>query len=293
MSYQKQKHYKNLCNNERSMERSSEGSSPQKYIQYGQGQQKQLSQEELCTFLTEKLRNFKNVTINTRKIENSHGVCYGIDVKNYTLGHLGNSVFHSLSLRTVSHTSRIINIKLVFNDNEQRNTDMKINADAITQIFREIANTTNDKGEPNNTLETVRIEEFEDERHNKHLSVIGESTKGASLIYTYLRTMDFVRTINEKYCPIEPNAEDDIPEPNDNMTPDEIDAQTQLLEKKLKALTILRNAQKQAATTAEYAKDAEDAVHDAEEKPTSRPISPKKLTISIGDKVISKKYSKP
>jgi hypothetical protein len=64
---------------------------------------------------------------------------------------------------------------------------MKVNTDAITQIFRDIANTTKDNGDENRILELVRIEEFENERHNKHLAVIAESTKGASLVYTYKR----------------------------------------------------------------------------------------------------------
>lgn len=242
MSFQKKNQYKSANNNIQANQQQ----------QQQQQDRKQISQEDLCEFLIAKLRNFKNVNITTRTIENARGICYGIDIKNNTLGNVGNGVFHSLSMRTVSHTSRIINIKLVFNDDEQRNDDMKVNADAIIQIYREICNTTKPNGDFNKTLENVRIEEFEDERENKHLAVIGESTKGASLIYIYLRTIEFVRVINEKYSIAVAEAdakdvEDDI-EITDNMTVDEIDTKAKLLEKKLKALTELRNAQKSSTT---------------------------------------------
>lgn len=247
-----------------------------------QQDRKPVSQEELCDFLVEKLRNFKNVTIDTRKIENKQGVCYGIDVKNYSLGNLGKGVFHSMTMRTVSHTARIINIKLVFNDNEKRNADMKLNADAIIQIYREIANITKDNGELNKTIESIRFEEFEDARHNKHLSIIAESTKGASLIYTYLRTIDFVRAINDKYGSDDADAEDtelNEVEITDGMTPEEIDAQSKLLEKKLKALEELRAAQQRAASSLST---------DSDGKPTSRPTTPGKFNIMVGNKVMSR-----
>lgn len=212
------------------------------------------TQDELCEHLTNKLRNFNNVTINIRKMENQQGVLYGIDVKNRSLSNYLSGVFHSLSMRTVSHTSRIINIKIVFNDDEQRNADIWINADAISQIYREIANTTKDNGEENQTLESIRIEEFEDERHNKHLSVIAESVKGASLIYTYLKSMEFVKAINEKYNSASANASStiDAESINENMTSDEIKNKKQLLEKELKVLEELENA-KQASKIDESA----------------------------------------
>ena len=250
--------------------------------QHLQSDRKPVSQEELCDFLVEKLRNFKNVTIDTRKIENKQGVCYGIDVKNYSLGNLGKGVFHSMTMRTVSHTARIINIKLVFNDNEKRNADMKLNADAIIQIYREIANITKDNGELNKTIESIRFEEFEDARHNKHLSIIAESTKGASLIYTYLRTIDFVRAINDKYGSDDADAEDtelDEVEITDGMTPEEIDVQSKLLEKKLKALEELRAAQQRAASSLST---------DSDGKPASRPTTPGKFNIMVGNKVMSR-----
>lgn len=221
--------------------------------QQGQGQgqsqdnnqnRKNPTQEELCEHLTSKLRNFNNININTRKMENQQGVFYGIDVKNRSLSNYLNGVFHSLSMRTVSHTSRIINIKIVFNDDEQRNADIWINADAISQIFREIANTTKDNGEENQTLQAIHIEEFEDERHNKHLSVIAESVKGASLIYTYLKSMEFVKAINEKYASASAPATADYESSNENMTPDEIKTKKQLLEKELKVLEELENAKR-------------------------------------------------
>jgi len=257
-------------------------SQPRKQQQQQQQDRKPVSQQELCDFLIEKLRNFKNVTINTREITNKQGVCYGIDVKNYSLGNLGKGVFHSLSMRTVSHTARIINIKLVFSDNDKRNIDMKLNADAIIQIYREIANVTKENGELNKTIENIRIEEFEDERHNKHLSIVAESTKGASLIYTYLKTIDFVRAINDKYGGEEVDTEDvelDEVEITAEMTAEQIDTQSKLLEKKLKALEELRNAQQRAASSA-------SASAEAEEKPTSRSTTPKNFNIMVGNKLV-------
>jgi len=257
----------------------------QQQQQHLQSDRKPVSQKELCDFLIEKIKNFKNVTINIREITNKQGICYGIEVKNYSLGNLGKGVIHSLSMRTVSHTARIINIKLVFNDNEKRNGDMKLNADAIIQIYREIANLTKENGELNKTIESIRIEEFEDERHNKHLSIIAESTKGASLIYTYLRTIEFIRAINDTYGGDDADAEVDDIELNemnitDAMTPEQIDAQAKLLEKKLKALEELRAAQQRAASSMST---------DSDGKPHSRPTTPKKIfNIKVGDKVMSR-----
>lgn len=215
------------------------------------------SQEELCEYLIGKLRNFKNVTITTRPIKNTHGICYGIDVKNYTLSNLSNSVFHSLALRTVSHTSRVINIKLVFSDNEQRNADMKVNADAIMQIFREISNTVKSNGDYNKTLENVRIEEFTDNRGNKHLAILGESTRGASLIYAYLRSMDFVKTINEKYANVE----------STNDIPLDLDKQLDMLELSTKPPNLEQKYK---------------------ELKQLQPVPKPKVTISIGNKVVLK-----
>ena len=258
--------------------------SRQKQNQYQpQQDRKPVSQEELRDFLIEKIKNFKNVTINTREITNKQGICYGIEVKNYSLGNLGKGVIHSVTMSTVSHTARIINIKIVFNDNEKRNADMKRNADAIIQIYREIANITKDNGELNKTIESIRLEEFEDARHNKHLSIIAESTKGASLIYTYLRTIDFVRAINDKYESDDTDIEDvelNEVEITDGMTPEEIDAQAKLLEKKLKALEELRAAQQRAASSMST---------DSDGKSTSRPTTPRKnFNIKVGDKVMSR-----
>lgn len=272
----------------------------EKYHQHKQSMQP--TQEELCEFLVAKLRNFDNVEITINPFENARGTCYGIDVKNKTLSNLGNGVFHSLSLRTVSHTSRVINIKLVFNDDNERNADMQRNADAIMQIYREICNTVKPNGEINKTLETVRIDEFEDARGNKHLTVIGESTRGASLIYTYLKTMEFVREINDKYAPTGTNAmhnqdthdEDDI-KISEDMTLDELDATKALLERKLKAIIELREIRMQVAATSKnettatndepVATNDDTTSTDGFITPRTKKI-PKKFTISVGNKII-------
>jgi hypothetical protein len=201
------------------------------------------NQEEMCEHLISKIRNFKNVIVITNKIENQQGVLYRINIKNRSLSNYLEGVFHSLLMQTVSHGSRIIYIKLVFNDNEERNADMNINRDAIYQIFREITNTTKDNGDENRMLESVRIEEFTDKSNHTHLAVIAETVKGASLIYSYLKTMEFVRAINEKYAGTS-ELDDNTDNGFENMTSDEIQTKKQILEKELQVLQELENAKK-------------------------------------------------
>lgn len=209
------------------------------------------NQEDLCHYLTFKLRTFKNIKINTTEIKAAKGNYYKILVFQNEL----NGVFDTLTINTVSYVKRINFFKLVFKIDKKCNADMKINADAIFQIFREIANTTKDSGEDNKTLNSVRIEECADEDKNKNsktmrLAIFGESTVGASLIYTYLRIMEFIRAINDKYSctntatsnsteDIFDGNQDDV-EINNNMSIEEIECKKHLLEKKLKALEELK-----------------------------------------------------
>jgi len=59
---------------------SSDKQQPRQYKAINQNG-KYLTPEEQCENLTSKLRNFKNVIITERKMENQLGVFYGIDVK--------------------------------------------------------------------------------------------------------------------------------------------------------------------------------------------------------------------
>jgi len=185
-----------------------------------------ISQEELVEHLTAKLRENKFVEIKTKEIKNDRGTLYEIDVINHGLYRIGNGTFFTMKLHTVSHKSRIIFITIIFNDDEARNADMRINADAIIQIFREIAP---------DTIDTISITDIKDSKGNEHLAVRASTFKQASLNYTYKCAMEFVHVVDEKYgssdsVPIKDGA----PATSEDMSADQIDAESALLEKKLK-----------------------------------------------------------
>ena len=267
-------------------------------------QQPQISQRELCDFLTEKLRANNFVEVDTKEITNDRGVLYEIDVKNPGLFRIGNSTFYSMKLHTVSHKSRVIFIRIIFNDDDVRNADMKRNADSIIQIFRELAP---------DTIDSISITDVEDSKGSKHLAVLASTIKGASLNYTYERTLQFVHVIDEKYG-IPSDSADGASATN--LTTDQIDAEEALLEKKLKALQELKRTKQSnnsSSTTPSYASatassttiassttaatttattTADNDEITTEEQPTSRPNSPSKITIKIGDKIIKVNHGK-
>ena len=152
-------------------------------------EKKILTQEEMTDVLISKIRNYDNIDIKTKEINKEKGLFYAINVR-ADLSKIGNGVFHSAKINTVSHINRVVNIKMVFTDNETLHHDMKVNVDSLFQCFREIAP---------DTITNIHIETFKDQIDNEHLCIILSTIKGSSLTYVYKRMIDFVNVINEKY----------------------------------------------------------------------------------------------
>jgi hypothetical protein len=152
-------------------------------------EKKILTQEEMMEVLISKIKLLDNIDIKTKEINKEKGQFFAINVR-VDLSKIGNGVFHSAKLNTVSHINRVVNMKLVFSDNENLHHDMRINIDAIIQCFREVAP---------DTITSIHIETFKDQIENEHLSLIISTIKGSSLTYVYKRMMEFVSVINEKY----------------------------------------------------------------------------------------------
>ena len=244
-----------------------------------------ISQEELMEHLTAKLRGNKFVIVKTKQIQNDRGTLYEIDVINPGLFNIGNGTFFTLKLHTVSHKSRVIFIRIIFNDDEARNADMRINADAIIQILREIAPDTIER-------DSISIADVDDSKGNHHLAVLASTVKGASLNYTYERIMEFVHVVDEKYGSSGSSAssnQDGASASGDDgagagagagasadMSEDQIDAESALLEKKLKALQELKLAKTNASANPE---SNSETTNDAQKR-----ILPSKVTFTIGNK---------
>ena len=254
-----------------------------------------ISQAELTEHLTAKLRGNKFVEVKTKEIKNDLGTLCEIDVFNPGLYRIGNGTFFTLKLHTVSHRSRVIYIRIIFNDDEARNADMRINADAITQIFREIAP---------DTIESISITDVDDSKGNKHLAVLAKTCKGASLNYTYERAMEFVHTVDEKYGSA--SGEDGNGNINgagaagaaagaataEDMSADQIDAESALLEKKLKALQELKLAKSgqpsqssnESSNESSTSDGAAAASTDTNKDQIPRRPHPSEITITVGSK---------
>ena len=157
-------------------------------------EKKILTQEEMTEVLISKIRNNDNVDIKTKEINKEKGLFYAINVR-ADLSKIGNGLFHSAKINTVSHINRVVNIKMVFSDNETLHHDMKVNVDSLFQCFREIAP---------DTITNIHIETFKDQIDNEHLCIILSTIKGSSLTYVYKRMIDFVHVINEKYGSLPP-----------------------------------------------------------------------------------------
>lgn len=162
------------------------------------------SQEKLTEFLLEKIKKYKNVSTKTFEVKNDKGKYYNIKININLVGYR-NNLFYAAKLSTVSHSSRIINIKCIFTDNDNLKQDMKINADSLIQCFRGVAA---------DTIIDVHLDTFTDQQGYEHLAVCAQTIKNASIIYVYKRIMDFVNVINDKYgqIPEEPYVEMDLPE---------------------------------------------------------------------------------
>ena len=158
-----------------------------------QKEKKVLTQEEMVDRLISKIETYTNVDIKTKKIEKETGMFYAINLR-IDLSDIGSGVFHSAKLNTVSHINRIVNIKLIFSDNEILHEDMKINSDALIQCFREIAP---------NTITNIKIDTFKDQLENEHLCLTISTVKTSSLTYIYDKTIEYVNVINEKYGEIQ------------------------------------------------------------------------------------------
>ena len=255
-----------------------------------------ISQEKLTEHLTTKLCANKFVNVKTTAKQNARGTLYEIDVINPGLSRIGNGTFFTMKLHTVSHKSRVIFIRIIFNDDESRNADMRINADAIIQIFREIAP---------DTVESISITDVDDSKGNKHLAVIASTVKGASLNFTYERAMEFVHVVDEKYgssassdsaSGIDGDGDGDCNDDGavasaEDMTTDQIDAEAALLEKKLNALKELKLAKstQPRPENAEASTDAANATNatQGQTKPHTRPTR-----ITVGDKTVFVKRGK-
>ena len=243
-----------------------------------------ISQEELTEHLTAKLRNNKFVEVKINEKTNDRGTLYEIDVINPGLSRIGNGTFFNMKLHTVSHKSRVIFVRIIFNDDEARNADMRINADAIMQILREIAS---------DTFESISITDVDDSKGNKHLAVLASTFKGASLNFTYERAMEFVHVVDEKY-----GSSDSAPKKYstgdsasaEDMTTDQIDAEAALLEKKLKALQELKLAKSTQPTKEEGASAPGTDAPDADQIQTKPPIRPTRVT--VGNKTVFVKRDK-
>lgn len=151
--------------------------------------QKQLSQLEMVDILVAKVKGFKNVDIKTKEVENNLGKFYAITV-HIKLDDISNGVFHSATLKTVSYSGRIVNVKCVFSDNDNLINDMKVNRDSVFQCFRDIAP---------DTITDISLENFKDQTEKDHLRIIASTVRGSSLIFVYKKLMEFVNIINEKY----------------------------------------------------------------------------------------------
>lgn len=249
-----------------------------------------ISQKELTEFLTAKLRNNKFVEVKIKEITNARGILYEIDVINQGLSRIGHGIFFNIKIHTVSHKFRTAFIQINFNDNEARNADMRINADAIIQIFREIAP---------DTIDSVSITDVVDSKGNTHLAVIASTVKGASLNYTYERVMEFVHVVDEKYgssnsaSAIDDNVEDDISTAKD-MTSDQIDAEAALLEKKLKALQELKLAKSSQSSQSSHESASSDEPTDTTTTGKTQPRPrPSKITVTVDGKTTTMRVKRP
>ena len=156
--------------------------------------------EEMLEFVTSKIKNMPFVEIDHKLVEKNGNKWYSIKAINNNLGRIGNGIFYSMTLNTISSDSRIVNIRILFNDsNKEHNAEMQANADALIAIFREVAQPREGTHFTNPTIDNIEIKEFEDPRKNKHLAVFANTIRGASLVYTYNLCVNFVREVNSRY----------------------------------------------------------------------------------------------
>jgi hypothetical protein len=150
---------------------------------------KELTPEQMLEMLICKLTNRPCVNIETIKKEKAGRRFYDIRVKHINLKYYGD-MFHSATFQTLSHSNRIINISILFSDNDARHAMIVENERDIVDIFYDIGGTT---------VDSVLINKFTDSNGFKHMTVSATSIKGASLIHTYTKSLEFIKEINCKY----------------------------------------------------------------------------------------------
>lgn len=156
--------------------------------------------KDMLEFVTCQIKNMPFVEIECKLVEKNDNTWYSIKAINNNLSRIGNGLFYSMTLNTISSDSRIVNIRILFNDsNKEHNAEMHANADALIAIFREVAQPRESTHFTNPTIDVIEIKEFEDPRKNKHLAVFANTIRGASLVYTYNLCVNFVREVNSRY----------------------------------------------------------------------------------------------
>jgi hypothetical protein len=245
------------------------------------GENAVVSQKDLTEFLVTKLRDNRFVEVTTNEISNDRGTLFEIDIKNGGLFRIGNGTFFSLKLHTVSHKSRVIFVTIVFNREVVNEKRILINADSIIQIFRELAP---------NTIDKISIQHLGE---NKPLAVVACTIKGASLNYTYERALEFIHIVDEKYgsdAGASKNTDTSVGASGDNsaspedMTADQIDLETAILEKKLSALMAIKASKETVTSASPVPMPGEDETTTSTPAPNSRSGSPTKFRIMVGNK---------
>jgi hypothetical protein len=229
--------------------------------------------EEMLEFVTGKIKNMPFVEVDHKLMEKNGNKWYSIKAVNNNLNRIGNGIFHAMTLSTISSDTRVVNIRILFNDsNKELNTEMQANADALIAIFREVSQPREGSMFTNSTIDNIEIKEFEDPRKNKHLAVFANTIRGASLVYTYNLCVNFVREVSSRYgC--------DATTPSRQgrgkaaMNSDAIEKKKQLLQQQLAELEL------QQATAAA----ASDEPATPAAAVTSKPKVPKQYNVQVGN----------
>lgn len=222
--------------------------------------------EEMLEFVINKIRNAPFVNLNSWAVEKNGRKWYNIKVKNNDLGRIGSGVFHSGTFDTISSDHRIVHIRLVFADDEHRNADILANKDTIIELFREVAKPKEGTQFTRPTIESIKIETYEDQKQNKHLAVFADTIKGASLIYTYNLCIEFVRRVNEKFGG-DANTPSRQGRGKAAMTPEDIERKRQQLQQQLAELELQQVNQGQQPAAA-----ADDTT--TPQEPATTPTTP-------------------
>ena len=232
----------------------------------------QHTSEEMLEFVTNKIKNMPFVEVVHNLVEKNGNKWYSIKVINNNLSRIGNGIFHSMTLNTISSDSRVVNIRILFNDaNKEHNAEMQSNADALIAIFREVTKPQEGSQFTRSTIDNIEIKEFEDPRKNKHLAVFANTIRGASLVYTYNLCVNFVREVNSRYgC--DATAPSRQGRGKAALAADDIEKKKQQLQQQLAELEL------QQATSASPAMPATAAA-----APAAKSKVPKQYNVQVGN----------